>query len=73
MKFKMPSKANKSLISECMSVTMKNRRKWILEKLPSIDEIFNLFPRLGDYYGQMVSNNALNLVYFYIMLERIDI
>lgn len=61
MKFKIPSKTNKSSISECMNITMKNRRKWILENLPTIDEIFDKFPRLADYFGQMVSNNALTL------------
>ena len=59
MKFKVPSKTNKSAISECMNITMKNRRKWILENLPTIDEIFDQFPRLADYSGQMVSNNVL--------------
>jgi len=61
MKFKIPSITNKSLISECMNITMKNRRKWILENLLTIDEIFDQFPRLADYSGQMVSNNALTL------------
>jgi len=56
MKFKMPSNANKPFISECMSYTMNNRRKWIMENTVSIDEIFDEFPRLGDYSGQMVNN-----------------
>ncbi|XP_067207899.1 uncharacterized protein [Linepithema humile] len=54
MKFKVPSKTNKSAISECMNITMKNRRKWILENLPTIDEIFDQFSRLADYSGQMI-------------------
>ncbi|XP_039303530.1 uncharacterized protein LOC120357407 [Solenopsis invicta] len=54
MKFKVPSKTNKSAISECMNITMKNRRKWILENLPTTDEIFDQFPRLVDYFGQMI-------------------
>ncbi|XP_029174744.1 uncharacterized protein LOC114943325 [Nylanderia fulva] len=33
---------------------MKNRKKWILENLPTIDEIFDQFPRLADYSGQMI-------------------
>lgn len=65
MKFKMPSKTNKSSISDCMRVTMKNRRKWILENLPTIDEIFNQFPRLADYSGQMVNNNVLFSFFMY--------
>lgn len=63
MKYKMPYKANKSSISECMRVTMKNRRKWILENFPTIDEIFQQFPRLADYSGEMVSN-VLSLILF---------
>ncbi|XP_067212749.1 uncharacterized protein [Linepithema humile] len=53
MKFKMPSNANKSSISECMSITMNNRRKWIMENAVSIDEICDEFPRLTDYSGEM--------------------
>lgn len=56
MKFKMPSDVNKSSISQCMSITMNNRRKWIMENAVSIDEIFDKFPRLGDYSGEMVNN-----------------
>ncbi|XP_071639985.1 uncharacterized protein [Temnothorax longispinosus] len=55
MKFKMPSDANKFSISQCMSMTMNNRRKWIMENAVSIDEIFDEFPRLGDYSGEMIN------------------
>lgn len=57
----MPNKVNKSSISECMRNTMKNRRKWILDTLPTIDEIFHQFPQLADYSGQLVSKNVLTL------------
>jgi len=58
MKFKMPLNTNKSSISECMSITMNNRRKWIMENAVSINEIFDEFPRLSDYFGEMVNNNT---------------
>jgi len=61
IKFKMPLNTNKSSISECMSITMNNRRKWIMENAVSINEIFDEFPRLSDYSGEMVNNNILSL------------
>jgi len=61
MKFKMPLNTDKSSISECMSITMNNRRKCIMENAVSINEIFDEFPRLNDYSGEMVNNNTLSL------------
>lgn len=52
----MPSSNNKHSISECMKITMNNRRKWITETNISVDEIFAEFPKLSDYCGDMVSD-----------------
>jgi len=72
MKFKMPSNTNKSSISECMSITMNNRRKGIMENNVLIDEIFDEFPRLGDYAGEMV-NNIISYLYYCLYLQFIYI
>ncbi|KAL6254716.1 hypothetical protein P5V15_014034 [Pogonomyrmex californicus] len=50
----MSSNSNKSVISECTHLTMNNRKKWITDNVPSIDEIFSEFSRFGDYFGQMI-------------------
>lgn len=61
----MPHKVNQCSISKCMRDTMKNRRKWILENCPTIDEIFHEFPRLADFSGQMVNNNVFPSLFLY--------
>lgn len=60
MKFKNPSKQYQRDITNCLEKTLPNRRKWILDKKPSVAEIYNTYPRLWDYHGQMVNIQTFN-------------
>lgn len=56
MKCKNPTDSNKAAITSCLKETLPNRRNWITEKRPTISEIFEKYPRLSDYKGEMVRN-----------------
>ena len=55
MKHKYPSDSNKDSIKDHLSQTFLNRRNWILEKNPTVAEIFDTYNRLIDYDGDLVS------------------
>lgn len=54
VKFKLPSAKNKQSIEKSMDATRMYRRNWILAKNPSISQVFNEYPRLLDFNGEMV-------------------
>ena len=62
MKYKHPIESNKQVIKTCLEETFLNRRNWIMENEPAISEIFDMYPRLIDFNGEMVINN----MYIYI-------
>lgn len=58
MKHKLPSDHNKESIKNCLEETFLNRRQWIVDSGPTISEIFERYPRLLDYHGEMVNLNS---------------
>ncbi|XP_063220884.1 uncharacterized protein LOC134530173 [Bacillus rossius redtenbacheri] len=54
MKHTVPKDIHKREIVNCLKSTFPNRRQWILSKHPSVTEIFNEYPRLADYEGEMI-------------------
>lgn len=55
MRFKNPIESNKCEIIQVLMQTLQNRRTWILTENPTISQIFNTYPRLLDYNGEMVN------------------
>lgn len=79
LKFKLPSAKNRLSIEELMAATRLYRRNWILSESPSISQIFDQYPRLIDFDGEMVMicfyNNFCFVLqsafFFYCRLVRI--
>ncbi|XP_057323486.1 uncharacterized protein LOC130670103 isoform X5 [Microplitis mediator] len=55
MKLKMPTEINKKQIISYLKDTRNFRRDWIRSTNPSITEIFEMYPRLIDYNGEMIN------------------
>lgn len=49
----MSTEVHKKAISDCLSITMANRRKWIQNECPTITIILKELPRLGDFKSEM--------------------
>ncbi|XP_036138784.1 uncharacterized protein LOC118644388 isoform X3 [Monomorium pharaonis] len=62
MKHKLPSDSNKELIKKCLKETFSNRRQWIISSGPVISNIFEKYPRLLDYNGEMIEQD-FNIIY----------
>lgn len=54
MKNKMPTAGNKNLIRKELADTFANRRNWIMKDCPTAAEIFNQYPQLKNFGGEMV-------------------
>lgn len=54
MKFKNPIESNKHDITQVLMETLPNRRTWITTENLTISQIFDTYPRLLDYKGEMV-------------------
>ena len=67
MKFTNPSPSNRTAIENCLKETLPNRREWISNQGPTISEIFNEYPRLLDYNGDMV------MIFFLLIFLGIEI
>jgi len=53
----LPSDCNKEAIKNCLKETFLNRRQWIVNCGPVISNIFETYPRLLDYYGEMIEQD----------------
>lgn len=56
-------------LEKLLKLTFFNRRKWINENIPTIEEIENKYPRLFDFHGYMVkyvlkilTNNSIEMI-----------
>ena len=58
MLLKTPSLANKTAIMVSLGATIGNRREKIIRESASISKILEIYPRLQDYQGEMVSNSC---------------
>ena len=65
MKYKNPVGSNKLIIATSLDETFINRRTWILESQPLTTEIFEKYPRLLDYDGEMAIISVYNLIMFF--------
>lgn len=72
LQFKMPNETNKISILKLMDETRFDRQQWIKdpEKLVTLHDILNKFPRFTDYKGELVklfiSNQFLLDLMFYM-------
>jgi len=55
MRCKNPTRSNQAAIAECLKLTFLNRREFIRDQNPTMSAIFDKYPRLTDYSGEMVS------------------
>lgn len=53
----MPVSHKKGEIMQTLAETYPNRRSWIKKQKPSANEIFQKYPRLLDFNGEMVKSN----------------
>lgn len=54
MQLTMPRDDKKKEIQETLQLTLSNRRKWINDANPTIQDIGDKYPRLFDFNGCMV-------------------
>ena len=52
----------KTDVESCLNETFGNRRDWIINDSPPINEIAEKYPRLSDYNGMMVMFTTQNIL-----------
>ncbi|XP_077277299.1 uncharacterized protein LOC143905637 isoform X2 [Temnothorax americanus] len=58
---KLPSESNKECIKNCLNETFSNRRQWIVHSGPTISNIFEKYPRLLNYRGEMIEQDFIGI------------